>query len=307
MSYVLYIPVKFKDYPLEEQNAINAWVLAENRNGNEVIVTYYGEKGLKDLTPYSKIYVVMHGIDQRATSFSKNIPTELAIQFPSLSTHLKITDGKNSILVTDAATRMIEDGLYDSKKEFLRIKLFFCDAVAKAQSLATAFVEQLKQDKRYHENNVRIDYYQDRFLTSPYKKTNEERAHKYGVDKHASQEKHLVNRASEYRCSFFSKNTSSPKLSKENIEKVIKSYQDYKSSRWLGLSGLLGLNNFFTSNESIALLSTLNNTQDTNRLFQLAAKYTKRNSENELARHLAAYVKASHDDNNHEWSGKMKQ
>lgn len=304
MSYVLYIPVKCKDFPSKEKTAIDEWVQAEKENGNEVIVTYYGEKGLKELPPHSKIYVVMHGIDQAPTRFSKNIPTDVAILFPSLSTHLRITDGKNTIHVMDAAKRMIEDGLYDSKKELLRIKLFFCDAVDKAYALALAFTEQLKQDKRYPENDVRIDYYQNRLLTQPIKKTDEKKAHKYGVKKGLYEEKHLIHRASEYRHSFFSKTTSSPKLTKENITKAIQSYNDYKSSRWLGLSGFLGLNNLFTSSASSDLISTLHQVHDTNELYQLTSNYIKKNRENELARQLGAYVKASHDENNYEWSGK---
>ncbi|KTC98577.1 hypothetical protein [Legionella erythra] len=300
MTYYLYIPISRKKLPLDQQEAVKQWVALEKQKNKNVILCYQGEK-LPALPDSAKVGVWLHGTPG-APPFT-TIDSETARHHPSVSSHLRLTHKKDTILVPQIADDLVKDGLLQSfnpdSKNRLRIKLFFFDAGKQAESLASAFRNSLRKYEQYHQGHIRIDYYPGH-LSELKTKQADEPAHKFICTPQSGQEL----RAKTLRHSFYNSEAAAPKLTIGQVNEVIKQYRAYKSSRWGGLSGRFGLNTFFSSDASLQAIDLLDNSQlsDTKR-FNYAVQFLKRFPNTHLAKYLRPEIEASEKGNNQLYSG----
>ncbi|WP_133132156.1 hypothetical protein [Legionella sp. W10-070] len=296
MTYFIYVPTKKSEMPSDERVCLHDWLKEENQKS--VIVSYYGDRGLKDIPSHSKIYVFMHGTDVSANPFARGIDPELASSFESLSGHLKITDGKNDITITSLADRMIADGLFDNPRKYLRIKLFQCDPVNKASILAKTFLNRITKHPLAKDSTIRVDYYPNHNVTIPYGYNGKNKPHKYAEKENES---NSDVRASQIRRSLYSPE-SKPLLTIAIAAQVAKAYNEYKSARFFGLSGKLGLNGLFSSAESADVIARLQNRETPNEeRYALAHRFVNFFGKNQLARCLKPVVDEAYKSNETQW------
>ncbi|MBA3537791.1 MAG: hypothetical protein H0T84_14475 [Tatlockia sp.] len=280
MTYI-YVPFKKNEVPPRLRDSIEQWVQSTKDKNKEVVVSYSGEKGLANLPENTKIYVLVHGKAGKISSFVKrsNISSQIARSQPSLSAHLRLADGKYSKLVPDIADEMIEDKLFTNPKDSkLHIKLFFFNAGQQAPQLAQAFNDALKDNKNvdYSNRTVRVDYY-----TGPLRPQDKLKIFKPSSVRHT-----LLN--SDDKCN--------PGFSQEQLDLALEQYREYKSSRVCGLSGILGLNGFFSSDASLRTIEQLrDNTISDEQRFSIAKMFVARNSEKYFAECLNPYLQMSTD------------
>lgn len=313
MTYYLYIPAKKNDLSSNQLIAIKHWINLEKEKNNDVKIIYKNEKGLGHLAQDAKIYVWLPGKVDPSHGLGRRIPAKLARSFPSCSGHLTLKDKKNSkIIITDVAAEMIEKGLFDNfKDKNLRIKLFFPDMVLKDKTLPKAFFEVLVEDERNKCGNIRLDYYPDFHVSPPTKirengKAKEEiKAHKFFTDESNPHE--YLGRASKIRESFYNKDNIKPKLEIEQVNALIKQYYAYKSSRFCGLSGALGLNGLFSSETSALTIQRLLGATSDEQRFDIALTFIKKHPDNYLSKCLKPIVQESHRQNNLLWTSKAEE
>lgn len=276
MTYYLYVPFKKKDVPFRQQAIIDQWVKVENEKRIGVQVCYAGEKTLSNLPPAAKIHILFHGKVGQPSPISGigNISTELVRCFESLSQHLRIKDGKQSVLVPGVVDKMIEDGLLIGFNTHLHIKLFFYDEDKKtALNLTKAFLNSILSKPLTKNSNIRLDYYSDNPKNTP-QNTPQNIIPFAPRPKPKSKSEEFIEQAREPRHSFFNKEECAPKLTLEHMSQAIKNYNEYKSSRCCGLSGLLNLNGFFSSDDSDQAIKYLNNPNISKEIrFDFASKF----------------------------------
>lgn len=207
-----YLYVPFKQEEMSEEFVTNVKEFKKHsesiHKNKSFTILYAGECHLSVLSPYSKVYVLGHGID-----LSPDKTWNAVLQDPSLPyhqlKHLPFTDwayavagGKKAISIDMIAKRMIEDGLSDAKH--INVKLWFCDVNAKAYAISKRFVEHFIKYK----NELRVDYYLNHFLYTPTIRDKE--MHKWAKSKTTNE----VIRASQIRQSLFC-SQKFPKLSSE--------------------------------------------------------------------------------------------
>lgn len=292
MTHYLYIPVQKKLLSEKTKLAIAQWISTSNDKAEEVIVCYCGEKKLKDLPEKAKIYVLTQGVTLKPTPLARKIPSHIARSFSSLSTHLHATDGDSTILVPKIAEKMIEDGLFHHQDRNLRIKLFFCNAGHEAQRLAKAYFNALKKDARHEKNNIRLDYYPSHILSLPRKIKNTDLEHKYATPIHHHHEPAV--RAHTIRKSIYNHDECSPKITDQQIATAITEYRCYKSSRYCGLSGWLGLNGLFSSDASTQFIRALTqHTISEKNRFILASQFVEKHPKNHFTLCLTKLLEES--------------
>jgi hypothetical protein len=276
MTYI-YVPFKKHEVPPRLRDSIEQWLQSSKAKNKDIIVSYSGEKGLANLPDNAKIYVLMHGKAGTISPFVKTnkITSQTARHHRSTNAHLRLTDGKYSKLVPDIADEMIEDKLFNNSKDSkLCIKLFFFNAGKQAPVLAQAFNEVLKENKDidYANRSVRVDYY-----TSPLSPPGKLKPFK----------------ASTVRESLSSNSDKSLlTLSQEQVALALEQYREYKSSRLCGLSGILGLNGFFSSDTSHTTIEKLHDsTISDEERYTIAELFVAQNSEKYFAECLSPYVK----------------
>lgn len=298
MPYYLYIPISEKSLTQEGRKLVTAWLANEKKEN--IILTYAGKKGLNRLPPNAKIYVLMHGTITKPSPLAKKLDLSLTASFPSLSGHLAVTDGKNSINMQQLAKNMIDDGLFNNFNS-LKIKLYFCDPINKAKSLADAFMQILKTDNRHANGNIRVDYYPDHLLWTPSKQAGENKIHRH-ISKSINQAS--VIRASTIRSSVYSNTDCGPQLTNDQSLSLTEKYFAYKSSRLCGLSGFLKLNGFFSSPESLAAIDFFKGKQSASDKFQYALNFLKKYPENQLSKILKSFVESSQNQNDITWKNR---
>ncbi len=306
MTYYLYVPFKKKEVSERQKAIIKQWITIENTRSNHVNVCYLGEKTLQNLPKASKVYVLFHGKAGQASPLltHEHVPTELARKFESFSTHLKVNDGKHSLLIPEVADKMVADGLLNGFAGHLNIKLFFYDENKKnALTLTDSFFNSLDAKTKSKNGNIKIDYYADippnaisdngpsSFASKPKGQT--------------TKTEEFIERAKLPQYSFYNTVDCAPKLSIQQMFSAIKQYNEYKSARCCGLSGLLHLNGLFSSDASahaIKYLTTSSISED--KRFDYASKFLARFPNNYFAECLKPLVEKSLQDNELIWDGK---
>lgn len=278
MPYYMYFPFKESELSEEEKAAKDRWLHNERINHKDVIILYHGDK-LSNIPSNAKIYISLHGTSQA---------------------NYNVTDGKNTISVQEIARRMIADGLLDDPK-ILRLKLFFCDYVNKALPVAQAFLQSLRTEPKSEQSRIRVDYYPDHLLASPGISSSGKEIHKHGLKSPVRSA--ADPRARDIRQSLYTNQDCMPKLTRDDIQKVINQYDGYKSSRLHGLSGLFNLNGFFSTSESADIMKKLlSATSETDR-FHIAANYVKYFPEAHFAKFLVPAINHAVEDNKKFWEG----
>lgn len=199
-----------------------------------------------------------------------------------MSLHLRVTDeSKNSILVPEVADKMKEDGLLDDFKGSLQINLIYLDANKKEASIMThSFLDSLKKYQEHENGAIRLQTLSNNLPEkSNFQQTG--RTKKTKLELFREQAQHG-------ECFMYNSKENYPKLSVGEIASVIKDYYQYKSSRCCGLSGLLGLNWFFSSTASSEAMKYLRDKKisDTER-FAYASRFIKYYKESHLSQLLA--------------------
>ncbi|MBA2651009.1 MAG: hypothetical protein H0U73_01870 [Tatlockia sp.] len=272
MTNYIYVPYTKKEVPTTVAEHLNKFIKSNNEKDNEVIVMFSGKHGLDNLPTNAKVFVLMHGQPGKVNKFKQSNTTVAP---------LGLTDRKNSKSVPDIAKEMIADGLFENSKDTrICIELYFTMNAAKEKghTIAESFSETLKKNTDFNERAIRIDYYSNQ--RNPSGKSN----------------------ASPIKHSIYGSELCQPKLSKEQVKEAIIEYVEYKSSRFCGLSGILGLNRFFTSNESIQTIQSLQSECSDEKRFQLAKQFLAKHSENAFAQCLKLNVEKSKVNNDLSWS-----
>lgn len=288
MTYYLYIPITEKNVSSSLQNTIENWVKVEKEAKNkDVVVIYKGKKGLNNLPPYAKVYVLAPGTAAEPNPVERQINYETARAHKSTSGQFELREGKDQCLsVPDIVNDIIADGLFSPNEEGapkkIHIKLFFQNAGKQASRLAEVFKYFLDLNKPASPTNVRIDYYPDSHLLAPRRK---EDPHKYAI----RESKSGFFRAKELRKSFISDDCQ-PSLSREAVEAAVASYRSYKASRLCGLSHILGLDSWFSSLESTETIDELLNSANDEERFNIAKSYVKTFPNRKLAECLQEIV-----------------
>lgn len=284
MSYYLYVPFKKKEVPPNLNKIIEEWLLLEAKQNHEVIVCYYGEKKLSQLPDNSKVSVLFSGKPGKKSLLQglEHVKTETLRFFENLSLHLRVTDeSKNSILVPEVADKMKEDGLFDDFKGRLQINLIYLDANTKEASIMThSFLNSLKKYKEHENGAIRLQFLSNNLA---------EKSNSHRADRTKKTKLELFReQAQQDRCFMYNSKENYPKLSLGEIASVIKDYYQYKSSRCCGLSGLLRLNWFFSSTESLEAIKHLSDEKisDSDR-FAYASRFVKYYKESHLSQLLA--------------------
>lgn len=298
MAYHLYVPFKKNDIPANQQTLINEWMQLEKVQCNDLTVSYLGEKALSTLPENADVRVFIPGTPgKRSRLQTGNTPTEQLRFWPSLSRHLRVTEGKSSLLVPEIADNLVADGLFDSPKNRLRIKLYFLNTSTKeSHELARSFYNALESNSSkikkipLEENGkIRVSYhYAPKSLDPGSKKSKIEQ-----IKEHMEQPKFSIYNNEEF-C---------PKLLLKEANSVIASYKSYKSSRCCGLSGLLRLNGLFSSDaseEAIQFISDKSKS-DTER-FIYASRYVALNKDTHLSLYLKPFVTNSREQNERAWA-----
>lgn len=300
-SYLYYVPFSKRATSKTEKDDVAAWERVEKRRNKEIRVTYSGEEGLAaGLSTNAKIYVSCHGQSEMVSSMTSRVTSDVANSFYSWNKHLEVTDGINSILVTDIAKNMIKDGLFNDIQGTLRIKLYFCDTTdkgkGKAKTLANAFLNELKKSDLQRNCNIRVDCYPNHLLWTPAKKKGEDDFHKYATKKSVIEKKSV--RAKEIRCSLFNRDECAPELTTDDTKAIVDAYFKYKSSRVFGLSGLLGLNHYRTSMVSAKVISSIKDPRKSGaEKFNCAAELVKNHPNNYLSKLLAPFIASRLEEN----------
>ncbi|KTD24184.1 hypothetical protein [Legionella maceachernii] len=283
MTHYLYIPFKRKDVPSNQKKMIEEWLLLEQKQKNEVVVCYYGEKKLKQRPQSAKITILfagkpgnkspLHGID--------DIDTELLRHSEGLSQHLRVIYAhNNSILVPEVADKMKEDGLLDEFQGRLQINLIFLNAnIKEAHTLAGSFFNSLKKYEEHKQGVIKLQYLAN---------DSQEKSNSYPTYTHKKSQLELVKEPAIYtKHSMYNDKAHYPKLSVDEVASVVKAYYRYKSSRCCGLSGLLNLNGLFSSAASTEALKYLSkkDISDIDR-YAYASRFIRYYKENHLSQFL---------------------
>lgn len=308
MPYYLYIPIAQKNIPANLRSTIKQWVDIEKKRNKDVIVTYLGDKGLINLPQHAKIYVLAPGQAIETPQFLRKVPTKLALGFESTARQFYLSlNPAQQIFVPDIVTNMVADGLFAKNDEHgqqsktgynLRIKLFFFDAKKQAQRLAEVFYELLSEQAPRDEemralNNIRLDYYPNYTIQGP-RKINEQPDHKYTQTT-------PTKRTKDIRDSIYNNEVCKPVLTLEQVKLAIDEYNRYKSSRCCGLSGLLGLNGLFSSDESTYAIRALNGASCDTTRFEIAQRYMRKYPENKFAECLHPFIDRAREANNSQY------
>ncbi|CAM2836236.1 hypothetical protein LEAN103870_04655 [Legionella anisa] len=283
MSHYLFVPFKKKEVPPNLKKIIEEWLLLEDKQKNEIILCYYGEKKLSQLPDNSKISVLFSGKPGKKSLLHglEYVETETLRFFENLSLHLRVIDqNKNSLLIPKVADQMKEDGLLDDFKGKLQINLIYLDANTKEAAIMThSFLNSLKKYKE-HENGAIMLQFLSNDLPEKSNLHQTYRAQKTKLELFREQgqqgERFMYNKKENY-----------PKLSLGEIACVIKDYYQHKSSRCCGLSGLLRLNWFFSSSASMQAIKYLSDEKisDIDR-FAYASRFITYYKENHLTQFL---------------------
>lgn len=289
MTHYLYVPFKKRELSTDQKGLIEEWVHLETEQNHDVVVCYHGEKNLNQLTAHAQVSVLLpgkpgkpsslHGIDQN--------DTETLRAFPDLSAHLRVTNGKRqSILVPEIADKMMEDGLLNSSASHIQIKLFFLNAVPKeTHIMGQAFLNALRKDRNYQDTVIRVDYHanQPETASAPHR-----------MPKSIKKLESFLAQAESNRYSLYNHKENYPQLSLDEVSDAVRNYNQYKSSRCCGLSGLLGLNGLFSSTASEQAIKYLMNKEiPAAERFAYASRYSIRFGENHLAQVLKPILEQS--------------
>lgn len=301
MTYYLYIPFKKKDVSERQKKLIEHWVTVANERRENIEICFSGDKKLSHLPSFSKIYILLLGKAGPMSPLAAmaDIPTELARGFESFSRHLKLNDGKHSLLVPEVADQMIADGLLNGFNRYVHINLFFYDEDEKtAMNLTKAFLNSLVK-KPVKNCNIRLDYYADNAASDSQNNTQHDASKKA-----QSKSEQFLEQVNQPKHSLYNNATTGPKLTADQISLAIKQYYEYKSLRCCGLSGLLNLNGFFSSDESAKAITYLSGSDLSQEIcFDFAAKFLKNYPNNQLSHILNPILDESLKYNQLFWTG----
>lgn len=313
MPYYLYVPYKKKELPNRYNAIVEQWVQAEEKNNQKVIICYAGENNLDKLPRATQLVLLLPGKTGKPSPLSKNMPLKLLRPWESLSTHLRLKDegpihlnsnpksrasNTISLLLPEIAEKMVADGLFEGSAHFLNIKLCFFDADFGTKILANAFFDTLLEAPEAQNSNIRLNYYDISMPPPPHKI---DPATKKKVERSKHQE--FIERIQLPTNSIFNNTEGSPQITLEQLNSVIMQYNEYKSSRCCGLSGILGLNGLFSSEDSSKAIAYLKNTtlSDGDR-FKIASNFVKNYPHNFLTHCLKPVIETSTQLNHYRWA-----
>lgn len=222
------------------------------------------------------IYVLIPGKPGPLNTIAKELSSDLARKHESTSSHLKFNDGKNIIFIPQLAQKMVEDGLLKNKK--CKIKLCFFDVTdldhESVKYAAQSFMDTLKNSSK-DKRSIRVDYYVPE--SSRQSEKTEDSNYNF-IEKKCLQ---FMEQTKAPKNSIYS--NSAEALGSSSLKTALNKYHQYKSVRLCGLSGLFGLNGFFSSNESLNLVKLLKNEKSTVRCYELASQFISQYPNHKLA------------------------
>ncbi|MDP3267408.1 MAG: hypothetical protein Q8M40_00020 [Legionella sp.] len=278
MTDFLYVP--FNTESKEELvSPWNDWQKVSKNQNRPVTILYSGNKEVapQKLPPTNDtIYVLIPGKPGPLNPIAKELSSNLARKHESTSSHLKFNDGKNIIFIPQLAQKMVEDGLLKNKK--CKIKLCFFDVTdldhESVKYAAQSFMDTLKnsfKDKR----SIRVDYYVPE--SSRQSEKTEDSNYNF-IEKKCLQ---FLEQSKTPKNSIYS--NSGEALGFSSLKTALDKYHQYKSVRLCGLSGILGLNGFFSSNESLNLVNQLKKEKSTVTCYELASQFISQHPNHKLA------------------------
>ncbi|MBA2710580.1 MAG: hypothetical protein H0U57_08325 [Tatlockia sp.] len=271
MTYI-YVPFKKKDLSPKLKETIKKMANSLKTDNELVFVTYSGEKGLAILPKNEQIYVILPGKAGKISPFvqQNKLSTQVARFHPSTNSHLRLSEGKQTKLVPQIADEMVEDKLLDNPRDNnISIHLIYLFEEQQAKFLTESFTEALLEHKVSNNANktIKVDY-----KTNPFKIMRNSNS--------LSEAKSLSESVEQ-----------AAKFNMENLNKALAQYREYKSSRCCGLSGLLGFNGLFSSNESLNTIRKLRNVSITDEeRYSIAQLYMTQHSGNYFAECLRPFV-----------------
>lgn len=312
MPKYLYVPFKKDGLPKDQQKLLKHWIALEKAQSNDVVICYQGERTLKGLPENATVSVLFLGIPgaRPALAGSDDIDMKLLVTTKNMSGHLRLYQGsREQVCIPDVATQMIADGLLHKEHKSLNLNLFFFNAGAKARELAQSFLHMIKEDHTNQQSNIRVQYFNNDKRSLPLyenelfiKKVKTEKNKTKPEEARPATQAHAFLNEPAVHTPLYNKKECYPKLTLKQIYKVAVAYQDYKSARFYGLSGMFGLNGFFSSDASSATRTFLLNCKDEVQAYNRALKFVKTYPENQFAIFLKSAVEQSRRDNQTDWN-----
>ncbi len=261
MMYI-YVPFRFQDLSTEQIKTIKLWAKSKVKASENPIITFFGQKGLMNLPKDSEILILLPGKAGQISTFVKQnkISNKIASLYTSTNAHLRLSEGKQSILVPKIANDMVDDALLNNSPDsILSIQLIFLNEEKQAKALAESFNEALKEHLDQNKT-IKVDYKTDLKVSKP------------------------ASSKSPIKLNVANSEKNPATLNLLDLASALDQYLEYKSSRCCGLSGLFGFNRLFSSNESLITIKKLRNssTSDEER-FAIAKLFVEQHSENYFA------------------------
>lgn len=273
MIHYVYVPFKIEDLTDKQAALIEEWVQITSAQGKKMGICYAGQTQLDKLPAKASIYILIPGKPEKPlTKLFQGVKSETLLSSPLFSLQFKTSGGGKNMVIPQIAQQMIQDGLFKSSHAHIHIQLCcFTASASDARFWVNAFMDELKKENESQNKKIRLDIYPCS-LTKTQTTTQQVNLPDF------------IAKMPRNKQSLYSKH---PQLSLELVSSTIDEYWNYKSSRGCGLSGLLGLNGFFTSHASNLTIDLLKNDKlSPEERFSYAARFLAQNQGTALAEYL---------------------